>query len=295
MRIGLATSSDVPDWEVDDHPLHRALERAGVVVCHPVWNDPAIDWSTFDAVLIRTTWDYHLQRDAFVAWAARVDEQTLLLNPASVIRWNTHKSYLRALESGGMATVDTLWLSPGDSVDLRQECESRGWSRAFIKPQVGATARGTLRFDVSEDGLTQADDHIARLLPQEGLMIQPYLESVETHGELSAVFIDGEFTHGVRKIPLPGDYRVQDDHGASDEPYTFSDAELTPLREFLTKCTDDLLYARFDLLRHPDGSLRLIELELVEPSLFFRHGAAGAERLADGLLRRTMARVAART
>jgi hypothetical protein len=286
MRIGLATSSDVPDWEVDDQPLHRALERAGADVVHPVWNDPVVDWAAFDAVLIRTTWDYHVQRDAFVAWAERASSETLLLNSASVIRWNTHKSYLRRLEERGLTTLETLWLSPGDEVDLRRECEARGWARAFIKPQVGATARGTLRFDATDEGLARACEHVSMLLPTEGLMVQPYIESVETHGEVSAIFIDGEHTHGVRKIPVAGDYRVQDDHGASDEPYAFGVEELAPFRAFLADSPDDLLYARFDLLRHPDGSLRLIELELVEPSLFFRHGEEAAERLAAALLSR---------
>ncbi len=294
MRIGLATSSDVPDWEVDDRPLYQALEEAGAEVFHPVWNDPEVDWTGFDGVLIRTTWDYHLHRDAFVAWADRVEATTLLLNSASVVRWNTHKSYLRKLEDAGLATVETLWLPSGSSVDLRRECESRGWDRAFIKPQVGATARGTLRFDVSESGLAEAHAHVAKLLPAEGLMVQPYIESVETHGELSAIFVGGEYTHGVRKIPLAGDYRVQDDHGASDEPYAFNEEELAPFREFLGSSPDDLLYVRFDLLRHPDGTLRLIELEGVEPSLFFRHSEGAARRLADALLARVPAAAADR-
>lgn len=294
MRIGLATSSDVPDWEVDDRPLHRALEEAGARVCHPVWNDPEVDWAGFDGVLIRTTWDYHLHRDEFVAWAEGVEATTLLLNSASVVRWNTHKSYLRRLAEAGLATVETLWLPAGGSVDLRGECEARGWTRAFIKPQVGATARGTLRFDVTEAGLASARAHVARMLPEEGLMVQPYIESVETHGELSAIFVAGEYTHGVRKIPLEGDYRVQDDHGASDEPYSFSEGELASLREFIASSPDDLLYVRFDLLRHPDGSLRLIEMEGVEPSLFFRHSEEAAPRLAAALLTRVRAAAANR-
>jgi hypothetical protein len=292
MRIALATCADLPDSEVDDQPLHRAFERVGAFLHQPVWDDPAVNWAAFDAVLIRTTWDYHLKRDLFVTWAERVGGQTLLLNPPSVIRWNTHKSYLRELERLGLATVDTLWLEPGDSVDIKAECESRGWTRGFIKPQVGATARETLRFDVSPEGLGDAARHIARLLPHEGLMVQPYLVSVETHGEVSALFVDGRHTHGVRKMPVPGDYRVQDDHGASDAPYEFSAEELTPLTEFLASWGEDLVYARFDMLRHPDGSLRLIELELVEPSLFFRHGPGAAEALAAAVIRRVEERAA---
>ena len=290
MDIALATCADLPDWEVDDRPLHSALRDRGVELHQPVWDDPAVSWDRFDAVLIRTTWDYHLKRDLFVAWAERVAGQTLLMNPASVIGWNTHKSYLRDLSERGMPTVDTLWLEAGDSVDIEAECSARGWTRGFIKPQVGATARETLRFDVTPEGLLAAKQHIDRLLPCEGLMVQPYMESVETHGEVSALFIDGSFSHGVRKVPVAGDYRVQDDHGASDEPYVFAAEETERLGNFLSGLDDDLLYARFDMLRHPDGSLRLIELGLVEPSLFFRHGPGAAERLADAVIRRAQLR-----
>lgn len=286
MHVALVTRSDLPDWEVDDRPLHRAFEERGVRLSHPIWDDPAVDWSAFDAVLVRTTWDYCDDRAAFVAWAERVEEQSLLMNSAAVIRWNTDKTYLRMLAERGIPTLDTLWLAQGAAPDLSEECRRRGWTRGFIKPVVGSTARETLRFDVSEEGLAAAQEHVARLLPDEGLMVQPYIESVETQGEVSAIFIDGRFTHGVRKVPVAGDYRVQDDFGASDEPHEFTPEELEQLAGFLGRLEDDLVYARFDMLRHPDGGLRLIELELVEPSLFFRHGAHAAGQLADAVLRR---------
>ena len=124
-------------------------------------------------------------------------------------------------------------------------------------------------------------------------MLQPYRESVETEGELSLVVVDGEATHGVRKIPVPGDYRVQDDFDASDVPHEFAADERAALLEVVVAAerelampTGSLLYARVDVLRAPDGGLDLNELELVEPSLFFRHRAAAAERLAEALLRR---------
>ena len=164
--------------------------------------------------------------------------------------------------------------------------KSQRWDRAFIKPFIGSTSRETLRFDADDEGLSAAQAHLDRLLANEGVMIQPYLQRVETEGELSAIFIEGEITHTVRKIPVPGDYRVQDDFGATDEPITFGDAELDLARRIMSLVEGDLLYGRVDFLRDNAGHLCLSELELVEPSLFFRHGGHAASLLADALCRR---------
>ena len=129
MHVALVTCSDLPGWEIDDRPLHEAFGRRDVTLSHPVWNDPAVDWSRFDAALIRTTWDYCDDREGFVDWAARAAGQTHLMNGADVVRWNTHKTYLRDLAARGIPTLDTLWLDRGATVDLEAECGARGWTR----------------------------------------------------------------------------------------------------------------------------------------------------------------------
>jgi len=275
MRLALATCATVPDWEVDDRVFHAALAARGIDAPQMVWDDPKVDWPGFDAVLIRTTWDYQEKRDAFVAWAERL--AVPLYNPADLVRWNTHKSYLRDLETRGIPIVPTEWLARGTKPDIASLCKTRGWRRAFIKPCVGATARETLRFEAGDPA---AQQHAARLLVNEDLMLQPYLSRVETDGELSAIFIDGELTHGVRKVPVAGDYRVQDDFGAKDYLIDFPDVPLA--RRTLDAVSRTLLYGRADFLVADDG-LRLTELELVEPSLFFRHGRYAADRLADAV------------
>lgn len=281
MRLALATCSTVPDWEIDDRVFHAALAGRGVDAPQAVWDDPTIDWSTFDAVLIRTTWDYQEKRDAFVAWAEQLTVP--LYNPAEIVRWNTHKSYLRDLEARGVPIVPTEWLARGTAPDITSLCGSRGWKRAFLKPCVGATARETLRFEAGDPA---AQAHASRLLANEDLMLQPYLSRVETEGELSAIFIDGELTHGVRKIPVPGDYRVQDDFGAKDYLIDFPDVALA--RRAIDAAGRRLLYGRADFLIADEG-LRLTELELVEPSLFFRHCRNAAELLAEAVFKVLMA------
>jgi glutathione synthase/RimK-type ligase-like ATP-grasp enzyme len=277
LRLALATCATVPSWEIDDRPFHEALKARRISAAQAVWDDPSVDWSTFDAVLIRTTWDYQEKRDAFVAWAERLTVP--VHNSAKIIRWNTHKSYLRDLEASGVPVVPTEWLARGTAADIAAICRRRGWRRAFLKPCVGATSRETLRFTAGDP---LAQQHADRLLPQEDVMLQPYLSRVETEGELSAIFIDGELTHAVRKVPVSGDYRVQDDFGAKDFAIDFPDVPLA--RRALDAAGQPLLYGRADFLVDDDG-LKLTELELVEPSLFFRHGSHAADALADAIVR----------
>jgi hypothetical protein len=315
MRIALATCSDLPSHEHDDAPLHAALRSRGVVVEQPIWDDREVEWTRFDAVLIRTTWDYQSKHQAFVAWAERVAEQTRLYNPAPIVRWNTDKLYLRELEALGVPLAQTQWFERGRAHDLRGAVRGAGIVRGFIKPVIGANACGTLRFDARQpDQLDAAVAHLDRLVVDGGVMLQPYLASVEREGELSAIYLDGVLSHAVRKIPrgpagrvralgeggpyeFECDYRVQDDFGASDRPTPLDDEALAlgertlaGLREVAARRGWDvalpLVYARVDMLRDNHGALVLNELEVVEPSLFFRHGPRAADRLATALLER---------
>jgi hypothetical protein len=296
MRIALATRANLPDWEVDDRFLHAALRELGVEFEQAIWTDAAIDWSRFDTVLIRSTWDYADRRDEFVDWAERVAGRTRLFNPAAIVRWNTHKSYLRELEGEGVPLAPSLWLERGRAIDVGARMVELGWSKAFIKPLLGASARETLRFRVdASDELAAAQRHVDRMVIERGedMVVQPYFDAVEREGELSAIWLGGRLSHGVRKVPVAGDYRVQDDYGAHDEAWPL-DAGAHGLCERTFAGLDrvlarlgvrgPLLYARVDMLRGPDGSLVLNELELVEPSLFFRHRHAAGMDLAQALI-----------
>jgi glutathione synthase/RimK-type ligase-like ATP-grasp enzyme len=289
MRIALASCSKLPAWEVDDRPLEAALRARGVDLRVVPW-DADVDWSGFDAVLLRTTWDYQDRAADFLAWLDRVGPQTTLLNPLDVVRWNLDKRYLRQLADRGVPVAPTVWLEPGQDVDLADILNEQGWTRAFLKPVVGANARLTRRFTPETVGAAQA--WLAPVLATEGMMLQPYLPAVETFGEVSAVCVDGRVGHGVRKVPAAGDYRVQDDWGATDTPYAFSEADLALVEHTLQAAAEalgrpePLCYARVDLLQDEDGNWVLTELELIEPSMFFRHGPETADRLADAVVRR---------
>lgn len=308
--IALASCTSLPTWEVDDAPLRAALTSRGIVLHEPAWDDATFDWRSVDLCVVRTTWDYVRKFDAFRAWIDRVDGATTLQNPAAIVRWNLDKRYLRDLEAQDVPAIPTLWLEESTDID---QLDWRGWlwaqntSRGFLKPVVGASASGTLRFTLDDAGLDAAEAHLRTQLGGGApmpMMLQPYLDTVERDGELSFIAIDGAITHAVRKVPVAGDYRVQDDYGGSDELYEAPSGERALAERILaavapaiassprllgvdpTAARFPLLYARVDLLRDRDGVLRLTELELVEPSLFFRHSREAATSMADALVNR---------
>ena len=281
MNVALVSCDELPGWEVDDNPLIKALEERGTTVHRPSWSD-SIDWDQFDISVIRTTWDYHSRKVDFVRWSKTVPR---LFNNSQIIEWNTHKSYLRDLEQQGVTISPTVWISETETIDVQKELNQFGSSHGFIKPQVGACASDTFRFAI--DNVEEAQQFLHDNAHQD-MMLQPFFQNVETEGELTAIFIDGEFTHGVQKIPVKGDYRVQDDFGASDMPYEFTTSELQTMQETLIAVPqhEQLLYARFDYLRSDGGELLLNELELIEPSLFFRHSPESAEKFATAIIKR---------
>lgn len=272
MKLAIASCLELPSWEKDDAVFHDALDSQGISYQVLPWEDETCPWEEFDACLIRTTWNYQNDLPRYLKWAEATSKKTRLLNPFSIVQWNSHKRYLDDLEKWGTPVLPTSWLARGETYEISDLIAGWDAERAFIKPAIGATARETLRFDTRAPAdLDRAQQHLDRLLRQEDLMIQPYYQSVEKTGEISLLFFGGRFSHSVRKVPVPGDYRVQDDFGASDEPF-HPEPEFIELGEtILSYLPEQVLYARIDFLTADDGTRRVNELELIEPSLFFRH------------------------
>ncbi|HWB20089.1 MAG TPA: hypothetical protein VG711_07310, partial [Phycisphaerales bacterium] len=292
-RIALATCRNLPEWERDDEALHEAFVKRGVEIARPAWDDMNVRWGEFNCVLIRTTWDYTTRVNAYVAWAERVEHESRLINPSAVVKWNVRKTYLKELAAQGVAIAETVWLEQSEKVDVAEVMERKGWERGFLKPVVGASAKGTMRFRTNEKELAAAQLHVEELLAKDGAMLQCYVPTVEDVGEFSAIFIDGEMTHSVRKIPMQGDYRVQNDHGGKDEPAELSAEEQATAKRIVKlvseKFDGGVVYARVDFHREEyTGRMLLTELELVEPSLFFRHGKRAAERLAESVVEKAL-------
>ena len=286
MTVAIATCrrTDIVATDGDDDVLMAALQRQGIATAHPVWDDPDVDWAAYDLVVIRTTWDYDERREEFVAWAEAVEAVTPLLNPAAVVRWNTHKGYLIELEERGVPVVPTAWLGAGDEVDLAALAHSRRWSRGVVvKPAVGAGSRGLTVIDTHPgDGQAALD----ALLVSHDVMVQPLLRRVATDGELSIVCLDGRYSHAVRKRPRDGELRIQVEFGGTYVPETPTD-DLVALAEWVVDATGhDLLYARVDLVPADDGTWQVGEVEATEPSLYLDRVEGAADRAAAAIAAR---------
>jgi len=199
LDIAVATSGDYPDLDEDSVPLLDALRSLGLR-CEPrVW-DSGFDPAAARMCLIRSTWDYDSRREEFLAWARDTNDQATLLPSLETVIWNTDKRYLSDLEARGVEVVPTVWLSRGDR--LSEVMAARGWERAVVKPAVAAGSRGLIRVGLAE--APSAQPAADALLERGTVLVQPFLSSVESDGELSLLFADGELTHAVRKLARPG-------------------------------------------------------------------------------------------
>jgi hypothetical protein len=281
-RVAIATAAEFADLDEETRLLVPVLERAGSTVVPAVWTDGAVDWASFDLVLVRSTWDYHERLPDFLDWAQRVSAASQLANPEPVIRWNTDKTYLRDLTGAGLPVARTSWLEPGDAFTVPAAGEY------VVKPAVSAGSRDTNRY-VAGDHDELATAHVAALLDAgRTVMVQPYLAAVDTHGETAMLYLGDQLSHAIRKGPLlePGMELVSSAYKPesvearepSDAERAVAEAVLDALDGLVPGGRASLTYARVDLVPDDDGRPTLLELELTEPSMFLDFdGRGGAD------------------
>ncbi|MBM4777357.1 MAG: hypothetical protein GQE15_06600 [Archangiaceae bacterium] len=280
-RLGFFTASFLNGLYVDDQAAAVELERRGCSVTPLVWNEP-FDPRSFDALVMRNPWDWYKHRPAFRAFLHGLHEVgTPVFNPPAMLERYADKTYFRHLDALGVPTVPTEFFTPARLDEVPAVLSRRGWSRAVLKPSFTANAYGAQRFEATtvEAVVAEAKQHPV----DSEWMLQPYVDGIERDGEWSLVFFSGRFSHAVRKQPKAGDYRVQPDHGGqsllSEPPSLVVEAAT---RIVLT-AVPEALYARVDGVTF-DGAFRVMELEVVEPELFFRLHPLAAARFADALL-----------
>lgn len=277
MRIALVNCAVLPEPDIDEAPLLRALRDAGHDAQPLAWDDPAAEPGAFDACVLRATWNYHTQPEAFLAWVDHAATQTRLLNPAPTVRWNSHKRYLRHFEDRRIPIVPTIWATSSERADPIAQALARGWSKAVVKPCTSAGSRDTRVFDLNSQA-AEARAFAADLRVREDAMVQRFLPSVADGGESALVCIAGQLSHAIRKYPRFAD---QDERVEAQPEIT--DAERRFAQTVLDACPHDHLYARVDIMRTDDGGIVLSELELIEPSLYFDLAPGSAERMARAI------------
>lgn len=279
MPLRIATCRPLPEPDVDEDLLLRALADRGVAARMAAWGDPAENWDEPVPTVVRSTWDYIHHVDSFRAWILRTAAAAPLWNPAGLMLGNLHKAYLVELAATGVPVVPTALRRRGDAVPLSAVAGERGWRDVVVKPAVGAGSFETHRVRDARSG--EGDELFASLVAGQDLLVQPYLPAVEGHGERALVFIDGEFTHAVRKSPRFAGGVEQVSGALPIEPAerALGEAVLAPWR-------DALLYGRVDVAPGPDGRPVVMEIELVEPSLFLLQEPRALARLAGAIAAR---------
>ncbi len=285
-RVALVTCSSLRELTDDDRPLIGELAKLAINAEPEVWDNPSADWSKYDLVLIRSTWDYYLNPAAFGAWVSRLESAGVVLwNPPEVVRVNSEKSYLRGLEVAGVSVAPTVWLERGVKANLEEILAGKGWTDAVVKPVVSAGAYRTYRVKRGDPAGQAA---LAEVLTHAGAMIQPYLAEIAAEGEWSFIFLGGEFSHAVLKTPRAGDFRVQEEHGGRTAAVVPPAPLLAQARNAALAAPGPWLYARVDGVRR-GHELVVVEIELIEPSLYLSYAPGAAGRLAAAVKARLSA------
>lgn len=279
MRIGFATSAEWLALTDDDRVAAAALDARGASVVPVIWTDrgpPPVD-----LLVVRSTWGYQHRIGEFARWLQGLDALGIpVWNPPALLRWNLNKTYLRDLEAAGVAVAPTEWVG-GKAPHLAGLLQDRGWESAVVKPVISASGHRTFR--TSRATADDDRDKYHEALSTSPVMVQPFLDEIVTEGEWSLVFLGGVYSHAVLKRPAPDGFLVQVEHGGTSArayppPRMVDDAAFA-----LGSAPGPALYARVDGVRRGDR-LVLLELELLEPDLFFRYSPDSANRFADAIL-----------
>lgn len=276
------------DWYLgnileDDGLLQKELEGQGISSVRVDWARKDMDWSQYKCVVFRTTWDYFDRFEEFSQWLDDVSKQTKLCNPYSMIKWNMDKHYLKDLESKGIPVTPSRFVEKGSTVNIEDEILKSGWHELVIKPCVSGAARHTYR--VNKLNAKAIETVVNKLLKYESFVYQPFLESVLTQGEDTLMLFDGKFSHAIRKLAKPGDFRVQDDHGGTVHDYQPDAEQIEFAEKAMAVCSTLPSYGRVDMVRDNQGKLALMELEMIEPELWLRKHPPSAKLFAESIAR----------
>lgn len=274
-RCCFLSMDDLGGYVSDDELAVPPLRDLGWEVETVSWRDPEVDWNDFEAVIIRTPWDYQRDAEGFLKVLERIDASSARLeNSLDIVRWNLNKGYLRDLEGKGVNIVPTVWKEKGiTETDVRDWLDYFRATEVVIKPTVSATAEFTYR-------LTGFQPELEAVFAEREYMVQPFMPYIVTEGEYSLFYFNGEYSHTILKTPKPRDFRVQEEHGGIITAVKPSDKIVETARDICELISPMPLYARIDLVRDASDNFALMELELIEPALYFRMDEESPARFA---------------
>lgn len=281
-RCAFLTIENTDGWFIDDELVHEPLRNLGWEITDVVWNTN-VDWNSYDVVVIRSPWDYQQNVPQFLAVLQRIDDSSATLyNPLDMVRGNLDKEYLFDLQRCDIEIVPTLRLDTPAPKDVHHVFRHFDTEHLIFKPTTGANADDTYRVSrqTPESELTT----MCEVFATKACLAQPFMHGITTEGEFSLIYIQGRFSHSIIKTPQQGDFRVQEEHGGGVIPLNQPEPELIVTgNRVMATLPAEPLYARVDLVRTQQGAFAVMELELVEPCLYFRFGAGSARAFAQAI------------
>lgn len=232
------------------------------------WRNESIDWNDYNAVIVRSTWDYQKDHKKFIEVLEKINNSSAHLeNDLELMKWNMNKKYLFDLEQNGVRIVDTLWKTQFNFEEMANSFEIFKTNELIIKPNISANADNTFR--LSKEKLEETKNELEIIYMNREFMVQPFMENIIEEGEYSLFFFNGEFSHCVLKKPKEKDFRVQEEHGGKFKSVVPAPELISIGKNIVSKISATPLYARTDLVRTSDNDFALMELEIIEPSLYF--------------------------
>ncbi len=281
MKIALLTCQNWPNAKEKEQVLAKEINpKIGVDVT--VWNDASVNWAAYDCLIFRSIWDYFEFPTEFNDWLNDIDRLNIkTLNPLSVIRQNQHKFYLQTLQNQGFDIIPTIFIEK--NTDFNQDIlKQNGWSKAVIKPAISAGSYLTTLFGIDEIEAVAAE--YTPIAAERDLLLQPFMPEIQTQGEISMLFYGGQYSHAILKKPVQNDFRVQVQFGGVATPYQPSKDVIETAEKIIATFGQNLLYARVDGIMS-GGRFLLMEVELIEPDLFFDYHPEAKKRYLTALER----------
>ncbi|CAN5651295.1 hypothetical protein BH10CYA1_BH10CYA1_14940 [soil metagenome] len=271
------TYCDLPLLDADDRLVAAQLEERGYECAIADWRDQTIDWTKAGICVLRSTWNYHLHYPEFLAWLSTVSKQTTLWNDSDLVRWNSNKRYLFDLQRASIPIVPTVLFEQSSPANLISVLDEYGWTKGILKPVVGLSTFGVRKIARSEEDIQL---HLNKMLESSDVLLQPFIETVHERGERALVFLGREYSHTIRKSAFQPLAQAGEAGETLEQP---DESELQMARQVLAEVKKPVAFARIDLIRDAAGRDLLMELELVEPSLYLNMFPSAISKFADRL------------
>lgn len=281
MKIGLLTCEKLPELTLADQQLIPELAKHNIVAKAVIWNDKTIDWNEFDYLIFRNTWDYFEKETEFNLWLDQIEKLGIkTLNAIEIIKQNKHKFYLREMEKKGILILPTIFIDKNANLNLA-EILPKHWKKAVIKPAFSAGSYLTSVFDAS--AIEKTNNEYTKLAQEKELLLQEFVPEIQTLGETSFIFFNKKFSHAINKKPIDGDFRVQSQFGGKYNLIHPNQELIDKAQKVVNTFHDKLLYARVDGIVI-DTELHLMEIECIEPDLYFEISEGALERFVASII-----------